>query len=181
MQLSPSQEQVLALIYAGSTLSQAAQSAVVHRNTIYNWFRSALPFRFALARAREAKAHYWREQAEECAQTAIDTIRAIMTDPNALAGVRLKAAQSILALATTPPLEPPAPSFSEIADSVHNSAQSIPQAPSEPQLPAAAPAPESAIAEPVHNSAQPFRRTAAKVGRNDVCPCGSGKKFKHCC
>ena len=21
----------------------------------------------------------------------------------------------------------------------------------------------------------------AKVGRNDTCPCGSGKKFKHCC
>ncbi|MCL2225289.1 MAG: preprotein translocase subunit SecA [Defluviitaleaceae bacterium] len=27
----------------------------------------------------------------------------------------------------------------------------------------------------------PTRRTEAKVGRNDVCPCGSGKKFKQCC
>jgi uncharacterized protein YecA (UPF0149 family) len=25
------------------------------------------------------------------------------------------------------------------------------------------------------------RRTAPKVGRNDPCPCGSGKKFKKCC
>jgi preprotein translocase subunit SecA len=24
-------------------------------------------------------------------------------------------------------------------------------------------------------------RVAQKVGRNDPCPCGSGKKFKHCC
>ena len=24
-------------------------------------------------------------------------------------------------------------------------------------------------------------RAAAKVGRNDPCPCGSGKKYKHCC
>lgn len=24
-------------------------------------------------------------------------------------------------------------------------------------------------------------RTGPKVGRNDVCPCGSGKKFKKCC
>jgi SEC-C motif-containing protein len=24
-------------------------------------------------------------------------------------------------------------------------------------------------------------RTAPKTGRNDPCPCGSGKKFKHCC
>ena len=22
---------------------------------------------------------------------------------------------------------------------------------------------------------------AAKVGRNDICPCGSGKKYKRCC
>lgn len=27
---------------------------------------------------------------------------------------------------------------------------------------------------------QPVMRTTAKVGRNDVCPCGSGKKFKQC-
>lgn len=26
-----------------------------------------------------------------------------------------------------------------------------------------------------------FRRGAEKVGRNDPCPCGSGKKFKKCC
>jgi len=26
-----------------------------------------------------------------------------------------------------------------------------------------------------------FRRDAPKVGRNEPCPCGSGKKFKHCC
>jgi uncharacterized protein len=25
------------------------------------------------------------------------------------------------------------------------------------------------------------RRIMSKVGRNDPCPCGSGKKFKHCC
>jgi len=29
-------------------------------------------------------------------------------------------------------------------------------------------------------SRQPAKRDAAKVGRNDACPCGSGKKYKHC-
>src|SRR5262249_24597588 len=29
--------------------------------------------------------------------------------------------------------------------------------------------------------AQPAVRAAPKVGRNDPCPCGSGKKFKKCC
>ena len=27
----------------------------------------------------------------------------------------------------------------------------------------------------------PFRATTPKVGRNDPCPCGSGKKYKQCC
>jgi len=30
-------------------------------------------------------------------------------------------------------------------------------------------------------SVVPFRRVALKVGRNDPCPCGSGKKYKKCC
>jgi uncharacterized protein YecA (UPF0149 family) len=28
---------------------------------------------------------------------------------------------------------------------------------------------------------QPIRRENPPVGRNDPCPCGSGKKFKKCC
>lgn len=27
----------------------------------------------------------------------------------------------------------------------------------------------------------PVQRARGKVGRNDFCPCGSGKKFKKCC
>ncbi len=36
---------------------------------------------------------------------------------------------------------------------------------------------------PVGQGARPVtvRRTTPKVGRNDPCPCGSGKKYKHCC
>ncbi len=30
-------------------------------------------------------------------------------------------------------------------------------------------------------AAAPKRRTSTKVGRNDLCPCGSGKKYKFCC
>jgi preprotein translocase subunit SecA len=28
---------------------------------------------------------------------------------------------------------------------------------------------------------KPVKRKVAKVGRNDPCPCGSGKKYKKCC
>ena len=30
-------------------------------------------------------------------------------------------------------------------------------------------------------NSSPFVRSEKKVGRNDPCPCGSGKKYKHCC
>jgi len=30
-------------------------------------------------------------------------------------------------------------------------------------------------------SAQPCMRPAPKIGRNDPCLCGSGKKYKKCC
>ncbi|TAM83683.1 MAG: hypothetical protein EPN47_04920 [Acidobacteria bacterium] len=28
---------------------------------------------------------------------------------------------------------------------------------------------------------EPYRRSQPKIGRNQPCPCGSGKKFKKCC
>ncbi len=35
--------------------------------------------------------------------------------------------------------------------------------------------------EPEPAGAEPFGRAEAKVGRNDPCPCGSGRKYKRCC
>jgi preprotein translocase subunit SecA len=37
-----------------------------------------------------------------------------------------------------------------------------------------------ALASAVTRKAQPVVRHTEKVGRNDPCPCGSGKKYKHC-
>ncbi len=31
------------------------------------------------------------------------------------------------------------------------------------------------------NKSKPVKRTFQKIGRNDLCPCGSGKKYKKCC
>jgi preprotein translocase subunit SecA len=54
------------------------------------------------------------------------------------------------------------------------------------------PAPQAAAsdgqpAQPITNSGQggkkvePIRNRTQRVGRNDPCPCGSGKKYKNCC
>jgi preprotein translocase subunit SecA len=51
----------------------------------------------------------------------------------------------------------------------------------------AGPAPDKAKASDVVSEAAAAMekakpvRTGPKVGRNDPCPCGSGKKYKHCC
>lgn len=36
-------------------------------------------------------------------------------------------------------------------------------------------------ARAVRTGPAPVKSSAPKVGRNDPCPCGSGKKYKHCC
>ncbi len=38
----------------------------------------------------------------------------------------------------------------------------------------------SQFAQPVAQAPTQIRRTTAKIGRNELCPCGSGKKYKHC-
>jgi uncharacterized protein len=37
------------------------------------------------------------------------------------------------------------------------------------------------VEKELYDDATTFRRVMPKIGRNDPCPCGSGKKFKHCC
>ena len=34
---------------------------------------------------------------------------------------------------------------------------------------------------PLPPPVQPIQKKAGEVGRNDPCPCGSGKKYKKCC
>ena len=64
-------------------------------------------------------------------------------------------------------LERPATSMSKL-DYRHQQAEApAPAAPAEP-MPGAPPMPT-------------VRRSGAKIGRNQPCPCGSGKKYKHCC
>ena len=41
--------------------------------------------------------------------------------------------------------------------------------------------PEQTVVPERQRKQQTVRREEPKVGRNDPCPCGSGKKYKHCC
>ncbi|MEQ8204733.1 MAG: SEC-C metal-binding domain-containing protein, partial [Woeseia sp.] len=51
---------------------------------------------------------------------------------------------------------------------------------SAPQAPAGARQGDGPIQRPMAETPEPFVREDRKVGRNEPCPCGSGKKFKQC-
>ena len=66
---------------------------------------------------------------------------------------------------TDAPAAPAAPAAPQITTTVTSSGPAVSEAPAEPEIQL----PKVTI-----------RREAPKVGRNDLCPCGSGKKFKNC-
>jgi len=163
--LSSQQLEVICALSNGVAMTAAAEQAGVHRNTIHNWRRNHLPFQQALADAQYGRALYFREQLEAQVDLAVKTLHDILVDPKTPAATRLKAALAVIQLATTPP----APKQQVIVQ-VEKVAVDNPQ-----------PKPE---APPAHNpaqSAQPIRRPDPKTGRNEICPCGSGLKFKRCC
>ncbi|MBK5262525.1 MAG: preprotein translocase subunit SecA, partial [Peptostreptococcaceae bacterium] len=41
--------------------------------------------------------------------------------------------------------------------------------------------PQGAVIPERDKKQEPIKRTDAKIGRNEPCPCGSGKKYKNCC
>jgi preprotein translocase subunit SecA len=88
-----------------------------------------------------------------------DVTRILMT-------VQVRSSEDLAATEEPAPLRNIAYQHAELADST------------------AAPEPEAegdvAVAERPQERPQPFVRPGQKVGRNDPCPCGSGKKYKQC-
>ena len=60
---------------------------------------------------------------------------------------------------------------------VHNEVSGL----SMPTQPSAAMGPQGNRGEPQPEAPVPIRKSGPKVGRNEPCPCGSGKKYKKCC
>ena len=46
---------------------------------------------------------------------------------------------------------------------------------------APAPSQSDVVSEAIQSAATPIKRDLPKVGRNEPCPCGTGKKYKQCC
>jgi preprotein translocase subunit SecA len=78
-------------------------------------------------------------------------------------------------------VEPAAPDPSTLKFQHAAAPPLIPAAPAEPEPRTVAPTLRDGMRpQPQPEAVAPFVREAPKVGRNDPCPCGSGKKFKQC-
>jgi uncharacterized protein YecA (UPF0149 family) len=172
--LSSQQFQVIDALSSGANLTQAAAQAGVHRNTVANWRSSSPQFQQALADLESDRALIFRERAQELAGLAFDSLREVLKDPKASPSVRLKAAIFIIQTAM-----PSSPSKTQKPLPFNNTPlQQPPEAPAEPPLAQECTTPN------LHKNAQkpePYRRPEPKIGRNQACPCGSGRKYKRCC
>jgi preprotein translocase subunit SecA len=162
--LDAAQLQVIDALLNGANLTAAAGQAGVHRNTIANWRHTSPAFETALRDAQNDRADMLRELAVARAELAFQALGQILQDPKSSASTRLRAAIVILSHAL------PSPAKERRAT---------------PTLPKSAQEPATQNPEIMHKNAQippqPYRRPDPKTGRNDRCPCGSGRKFKQCC
>ena len=224
--LKPQMEQVLSLLSSGSTISEAATAAGVHRNTIMNWRRTSTVFQRRWHTMQYEQAMHWREQVQTLVPTALEALRQILEDPKSSTSVRLRAAlavvkdlampapaqpefpdlnkpraaelqvgsyitklnQELESFSTKPPQNPKVgQAFSPVAASAAMpapNAQTRTSANPEAEQPVAFrhdPAPNAQNCPTPHSKPIPFRRPEPKVGRNEPCPCNSGRKYKYCC
>jgi len=88
-----------------------------------------------------------------------------------LAKLRIRGEEDVAAMQAQAPSEDRM--RAQHADASQTSLPGLPQAPPAQRLQTNRPAPAAAADEP-------FVRSQPKVGRNESCPCGSGKKYKQC-
>jgi hypothetical protein len=100
--LTSQQNQVLALIATGSTVSAAAEAAGIHRNTIANWRQTQPGFAQEFHEAQFEQSMHWRDQMQSLGALAVDALRAVLADEKATPSTRLKAALVVLNCITKP-------------------------------------------------------------------------------
>ena len=155
------QEKAIQLLLAGATVAAAARELGIDRTTIYAWHKSSPVFALACTSARSLQSQIIADSLQDLASTAIDALRDILVSPDAPPSVRLRAAQSVLNACTNNKHEsqaPPSHPLQEISTHFDTSDQKN----------------DDAVTSP-------FRRESPKTGRNELCPCSSGLKFKRCC
>jgi transposase-like protein len=163
-QLTPLQTQAVTRLLAGQSVAAVARELQVDRSTIYNWRKQHPYFSYVLTKTQILQAERLSSSLQDLAEAAVDTIRDLMLSTETPAAVRLRAAQAILN-----------------SSNHHRHQQQQPSAAVEALI---GPPPQPQIqhnSTPFDTPNTPYRRETPKLGRNDLCACGSGLKFKRCC
>jgi transposase-like protein len=153
--LTPVQTQVLAGLLAGQPVAAVAREHGIHRSTIYAWRRDHPHFSQALDQTRSALQAALFDEVQDLASQALEVLGELLRSEDS--NVKLRAAQAILRAA--PPFRP-APEA--------ESGRPPAEFPNEPKSDTMR-----------HFSTQ--KTSTRKTGRNELCPCNSGLKYKKCC
>ena len=94
--LAPQQAEVITALVRGATVTDATKQANIDRTTFYLWLKSDATFLAELNRAKKEHTDAMRAQLRDLADTAVSTVREMLTGPDVPAGVRLKAALVVL-------------------------------------------------------------------------------------
>ncbi len=170
--LTPGQHHILALLAEGHSISQAAESVGVHRNTVRDWRRSVPAFAREMEFAVREQALVWQQHSVELAPRAAQVLSETLENPDISPALQLRAALAILKMASTtaPPLNGLNTATVDMEAAYGQVLSWLPSL--------------------VHNreteshaqccTTSPLRK-APEPGRNSPCPCGSGQKWKRCC
>jgi len=185
--LTEQQHRIIARLACGWSINSAAKSEKLHRNTVGYWRRTIPAFARELEFASREQRRYWQDEAVQLASDAFRAISDCITDPKSSPSVRFRAAAFIINMATDPQ-QKAVKGFPTLHAEVEAiSGQMLAQVNEE-----STPAPETenfaenpvvqtAQIEKTAQSAQQPIRVTPQPGRNTVCHCGSGLKFKRCC
>jgi hypothetical protein len=94
--LSPVQAQVVAALAQGLTVTAASRDAGIHRSTIYEWLKTVPAFPAAVEEARAEYTEILSDDLKDLARQALSALHAILDDPKAPAGPRVRAALAVL-------------------------------------------------------------------------------------
>ena len=94
--LTTIQQCVVNALAAGSTLTDAAEAGGVHRVTVYRWMKTRKDFSAALHRARAEFVLARRDDLHHISNRALETLLAILDNPQASPAVLFRTAAFIL-------------------------------------------------------------------------------------
>jgi acyl-CoA thioesterase len=94
--LSVVQQQVVAALARGRTITAAAAESQLHRSTLHHWSKTLPAFRTAVKSARSQYTAQLRDEMKELSASALETLRTLLQDPKTSSPVRLRASLAIL-------------------------------------------------------------------------------------